>query len=84
MIFFVLSQVRIAFTGIAIYTGDVAFLAATKVGIFGSGGMGWNIKRNVLQIETERVAAIILSIIVLVLFSEFFSALIRNKVMKMQ
>jgi phosphonate transport system permease protein len=84
MIFGVLPQVRVAFTGIAIYTWDVAFRAATVVGFFGAGGMGWYLKRNVLQIETERVAAIILSIIVLVLFSEFFSALIRNKVMKMK
>ena len=83
MIFGVLPQVRVAFTGIAIYTWDVAFRAATVVGFFGAGGMGWYLKRNVLQIETERVAAIILSIIVLVLFSEFFSASIRNKVMKM-
>mgnify|MGYP001329115411 FL=1 len=84
MIFGVLPQVRVAFTGIAIYTWDVAFRAATVVDFFGAGGMGWYLKRNVLQIETERVAAIILSIIVLVLFSEFFSASIRNKVMKMK
>ena len=34
-------QVRVAFTGIAIYTWDVAFRAATVVGFFGGGGMGF-------------------------------------------
>ncbi len=84
MIFGVLPQVRVAFTGIAIYTWDVAFRAATVVGFFGAGGMGWYLKRNVLQIETERVAAILISILVLVSISEIFSAWARNKVMKMK
>lgn len=84
MLFGVFPQVRVAFTGIAIYTWDVAFRAATVVGFFGAGGMGWYLKRNVLQIETERVAAIILSIIALVLVSEILSAWARNTVMKMK
>ena len=84
MIFGVLPQVRVALTGIAIYTWDVAFRAATVVGFFGAGGMGWYLKRNVLQIETERVSAILVSIIILVLISEFFSAIARERVMKMK
>ena len=40
-IYAVMPQVRVAFTGIAIYTWDVAFRAATVVGFFGGGGMGW-------------------------------------------
>ena len=84
MIFGVFPQVRVAFTGIAIYTWDVAFRAATVVGFFGAGGMGWYLKRNVLQIETERVAAILLSIVILVLISELFSAVTRDRVMKMK
>ena len=84
MVFGVFPQVRVAFTGIAIYTWDVAFRAATVVGFFGAGGMGWYLKRNVLQIETERVAAILLSIVILVLISEFFSAVTRDRVMKMK
>ncbi|TFH42023.1 MAG: phosphonate ABC transporter, permease protein PhnE, partial [Lysobacterales bacterium] len=74
----------VAFTGIGIYTWDVAFRAATVVGFVGAGGMGWYLKRNVLQIETERVAAILLSIIVLVLISEALSAIARNRVMRMK
>ena len=55
-----------------------------RVGFFGAGGMGWYLKRNVLQVETERVSAILFSIIVLVLISEIISAMARNRVMKMK
>ena len=84
MIFGVFPQIRVAFTGIAIYTWDVAFRAATVVGFFHAGGMGWYLKRNVLQIETERVAAILISILILVMISETVSAWARNKAMKMK
>jgi phosphonate transport system permease protein len=84
MVFGVFPQIRVAFTGIAIYTWDVAFRAATVVGFFGAGGMGWYLKRNVLQIETERVAAILISILILVMISETISAWARGKAMKMQ
>ncbi len=79
-VFGVFPQVRVAFTGIAIYTWDVAFRAATVVGFVGAGGMGWYLKRNIMQIETERTAAILLSIIVLVVISEFVSAWSRSRV----
>ena len=76
----VVPQVRVAFTGIAIYTWDVAFRAATVVGFFGGGGMGWYLKRNVQQLENLRVAAIILSIILMVLIAEFLSGWLRAAV----
>ena len=82
MVYAVFPQVRVAFTGIGIYTWDVAFRAATVVGFFGAGGMGWYLKRNVLQIETLRVSAILLSIIILVLISEGVSAWARARVAK--
>lgn len=82
MIYGVWPQVRVAFTGIAIYTWDVAFRAATVVGFFGAGGMGWYLKRNIYQIESERVAAILLSIIALVVISEMVSAWARARVAK--
>ena len=81
-IYGVFPQVRVAFTGIAIYTWDVAFRAATLVGFVGAGGMVWYLKRNVMQIETQRVAAILISIVVLVVISEFISAWARVRVSK--
>ena len=82
LVYAVLPQVRVAWTGIAIYTWDVAFRAATVVGFFGAGGMGWYLKRNVQQLENQRVAAILISIIALVVVAEFISAWARNRVSK--
>ena len=79
-VFGVFPQIRVAFAGIAIYTWDVAFRAATVIGFVGAGGMGWYLKRNVMQIETERTAAILLSIIALVVVAEFFSAWARARI----
>ena len=44
------------------------------------GGMGWYLKRNVQQLENLRVAAIILSIVVMVLIAEFLSGWLRAAV----
>jgi phosphonate transport system permease protein len=79
-VYAVLPQVRVAWTGISIYTWDSAFRAATVVGFFGAGGMGWYLRRTIQQIETTRVAAILLSIIFLVIISEVMSAWARSKV----
>lgn len=81
-VYAVLPQVRVAWTGIAIYTWDAAFRAATVVGFFGAGGMGWYLRRTVQQVESNRVAAILISIVVLVVISEVASAWARNKVSK--
>lgn len=80
----VLPQVRVAFTGIAIYTWDVAFRAATVVGFFGGGGMGWYLKRTTQQMESTRVAAILLVIIGLVLLAEIGSGWLRKKIGRMR
>ncbi|RJG41002.1 phosphonate ABC transporter, permease protein PhnE [Mesorhizobium sp. DCY119] len=80
----VLPQVRVAFTGIAIYTWDVAFRAATVVGFFGGGGMGWYLKRTTQQMESTRVAAILLVIIGLVLLAEIGSGWLRRLIGKMR
>ncbi|MEO3388310.1 ABC transporter permease subunit [Mesorhizobium sp. CAU 1741] len=80
----VVPQVRVAFTGIAIYTWDVAFRAATVVGFFGGGGMGWYLKRTTQQLESTRVAAILLVIIGLVLLAEIGSGWLRRKIGRMR
>jgi phosphonate transport system permease protein len=78
----VIPQVRVAWTGISIYSWDVAFRAATVVGFFGAGGMGWYLQRHVQQLDNQRVAAIIISIVALVLVSEIVSAWARARVAK--
>ena len=79
-VYAVLPQVRVAWTGIVIYTWDVAFRAATVVGFFGAGGMGWYLQRYVQQLDNQRVAAVLLSIVALVLVSEIASALARARI----
>lgn len=79
-VYAVLPQVRVAWTGIAIYTWDVAFRAATVVGFFGAGGMGWYLQRYVQQLDNQRVAAVLLSIVALVLVSEIASAFARARI----
>ena len=68
------------FAGITIYTWDVAFRAATVVGFFGGGGMGLCLKRTVQSLETQRVAAILLTIIALVTVAELGSGWLRSRV----
>lgn len=79
-IFAVMPQVRVAWTGISIYTWDVAFRAATVVGFFGAGGMGWYLQRYVQQLDNRRVAAVLITIVVLVSISEVVSAWARNRI----
>ena len=79
-VYAVLPQVRVAWTGISIYTWDVVFGAATVVGFFGAGGMGWYLRESVQRVASHDVAAILLSIIVVVILSELFSAWLRTRV----
>ena len=79
-VYAVLPQVRVAWTGISIYTWDVVFRAATVVGFFGAGGMGWYLRESVQRVKSHDVAAILLSIIVVVIISELESAWLRTRI----
>ena len=81
-VYAVLPQVRVAWTGISIYTWDVTFRAATVVGFFGAGGMGWYLRESVQRVASKDVAAILLSIIVVVILSELLSAWLRTHIAK--
>jgi phosphonate transport system permease protein len=82
MIYAVMPQVKVSWAGISIYCWDAAFRAATVVGFFGAGGMGWYLRRAVQQVQTLRVAAILTSIIALVVVSEIVSAWARERIGK--
>lgn len=81
-VYAVLPQVRVAWTGISIYTWDVTFRAATVVGFFGAGGMGWYLRESVQRVASKDVAAILLSIICVVILSELVSAWLRKHIAK--
>lgn len=79
-VFAVLPQVRVAWAGIAIYTWDVVFRASTVVGFFGAGGMGFHLREAVQRVESRQVAAIILTIVTIVIVAELLSAWARARV----
>ncbi len=79
-VFAVLPQVRVVWAGIAIYTWDVVFRASTVVGFFGAGGMGHYLRESVQRLETRQVAAIILTIVGIVIVAELFSAWVRGRI----
>src|SRR6186713_1918991 len=79
-VYAVLPQVRVAWTGISIYSWDVCFRAATVVGFFGAGGMGWYLRESVQRVASKDVAAILLSIIIVVILSELLSAWLRKRI----
>jgi phosphonate transport system permease protein len=79
-VFAALPQVRVAWTGIGIYTWDALFRAATIVGFFGAGGMGWYLRESVQQVASHDVAAILLSIVLVVIASELISAWLRTRI----
>ena len=81
-VYAVLPQVRVAWTGISIYSWDVCFRAATVVGFFGAGGMGWYLRESVQRVASKDVAAILLSIIAVVILSELLSAWLRKHIAK--
>ena len=81
-VYAVLPQVRVAWTGVSIYTWDVVFRAATVVGFFGAGGMGWYLRESVQRVASKDVAAILLSIIAIVVISELLSAWLRTRISK--
>lgn len=79
-VYAVLPQVRVAWAGIAIYTWDVVFRASTVVGFFGAGGMGHYLRESVQKLESRQVAAIILTIVGIVIVAELFSAWVRSRI----
>ena len=79
-VYAVLPQVRVAWAGIAIYTWDVVFRASTVVGFFGAGGMGHYLRESVQRLESRQVAAIILTIVGIVIVAELFSAWVRGRI----
>jgi len=76
----VIPQVKVAWVGISIYTWDAIFRASTILGFFGAGGMGWYLRRTTQTLAYEQTAAILLSILALVIISEITSIYIRKKI----
>ena len=77
--FAALPQVRQTWAGISIYSIDAVFRAATVVGFFGAGGMGWFLRQSTQLVASHDVAAIVLSIMLVVIVSELASTWLRHR-----
>ena len=80
MVYGVVPQVIPRFVGLAVYRWDINIRASTILGIVGAGGIGATLTTAFENFEYDFAAAILLSIIVIVLGAEAVSAYIRGRV----
>ena len=76
--FGVVPQVLPAFAGISVFRWDINIREATVLGLVGAGGIGVQLDAAVSSVDWQRVAAILLVILVLVVISEAVSARLRK------
>ena len=80
MIYGVVPQILPRFVGLAVYRWDINIRASTILGIVGAGGIGATLTTSFDNFEYDFAAAILLTIIAIVLGAEFVSAYIRGRV----
>ena len=78
ILFSVVPQVFSRFIGFATYQFDSNLRNSTMVGIVGAGGLGGTLFSAFQRFDYDFVAAILITIIALILFWEFLSTLIRT------
>lgn len=76
----VLPQVMNAWTGIAIYTWDSTFRAATILGYVGAGGIGTYLRESISMLHYSQTGMTLVVIIGLVIASEVMSAYARQRI----
>lgn len=80
MIYGVVPQIMPRFIGLAVYRWDINIRASTILGIVGAGGIGATLTTAFDNFEFDFAAAILLSIIAIVLGAELVSAYVRGRV----
>ena len=80
LIYGIVPQIKPAFVGLVTYRWDINVRAATILGFVGAGGIGVELTQSINAFRWDAVAMILLAILVVVLFSEAFSAYVRRKV----
>ena len=73
-------QVRPRLIGLSLYRLDINFRESAVIGIVGAGGIGATLNTSFSRYEYETSAAILITIIVIVLIAENVSSLIRRRV----
>lgn len=79
LVYGVIPQVKPAFLGIAVYRWDINVREATIIGFVGAGGIGMQLQTRINFFDWQGVATILIAILVVVIFSELFSAYVRGK-----
>ncbi|NRA22415.1 MAG: phosphonate ABC transporter, permease protein PhnE [Oceanospirillaceae bacterium] len=78
ILFSVIPQVFSRFIGFATYQFDSNLRNSTMIGIVGAGGLGGTLFSAFQRFDYDFVAAILITIIALILFWEFLSTLVRR------
>ncbi len=76
----ILPQVLPSFAGISIFRWDINIREATVVGLVGAGGIGLSLNASVNALQWSQVGMIFIVIFVVVLFSEWVSARVRQAI----
>lgn len=76
----ILPQVLPSFAGVSIFRWDINIREATVVGLVGAGGIGLNLNASVNALQWSQVGMIFIVIFVVVLFSEWVSARVRQAI----
>jgi phosphonate transport system permease protein len=66
--------------GLSLYRFDINFRESAVIGIVGAGGIGATLNTAFDRYEYDTAAAILLSIIVIVMAAEYLSGIIRRRV----
>ncbi|MCB1719392.1 MAG: ABC transporter permease subunit, partial [Candidatus Competibacteraceae bacterium] len=73
-------QVMPRLIGLSLYRLDINFRESAVLGLVGAGGIGATLNTAFDRYEFDTAAAIIITIIVIVMFAEYTSSLIRKRV----
>ena len=76
----VLPQVLPVIWGTTVYRWDINIRESTVLGFVGAGGIGIQLYSSINQFKWHEVAVMLVSILVVVIFSEFVSAAVRKRI----
>ncbi len=72
-------QVMARFIGLSVYRLDINFRESAVIGIVGAGGIGATLNTSFERYEFDTAAAILLTIIGIVMATEYFSSVVRER-----
>ncbi|MEX2536230.1 MAG: phosphonate ABC transporter, permease protein PhnE [Trueperaceae bacterium] len=76
----VVPQIMPAFAGISVYRWDINIRESTVLGLVGAGGIGLQLDASIGELQWARASVIFVMILVLVVFSEWVSARVRQSI----